>query len=111
MTKIVKAVQTSFGAPSQWDTWTDDGRYLYLRYRHSWGTATFYPSSDVSTWDLHTAPAYSFDTERGPHDGDISLGEFCELAGIALTVTLEKLRADTKQWWHDQLVKGLKEGE
>jgi hypothetical protein len=35
MIKIVKAVSTCGACPSQWDAWTDDGKYVYIRYR--WG--------------------------------------------------------------------------
>lgn len=35
MIRIVKAVQTCGACPAQWDAWTDDGKYVYVRYR--WG--------------------------------------------------------------------------
>jgi hypothetical protein len=35
MIRIVKAVSTCMACPSQWDAWTDDGKYVYIRYR--WG--------------------------------------------------------------------------
>ena len=33
-----RVVQTCWACPSQWDAWTIDGQYLYLRYR--WGVGT-----------------------------------------------------------------------
>lgn len=33
--KIVKITQTLPAFPSQWDAWTDEGKYIYIRYR--WG--------------------------------------------------------------------------
>lgn len=34
-TKVVELRQTCFGCPSQWEGSTEDGRYVYIRYR--WG--------------------------------------------------------------------------
>lgn len=82
---IARAVRTTEW-PSQWDAWTADGQYLYLRYRSGIGTADTYDNPDWETWT--TPPdgnVASFDTgER--HDGDIDLQEFCDLAGIQLAL-------------------------
>ncbi|MFI6304307.1 hypothetical protein ACIBCH_20750 [Amycolatopsis thailandensis] len=78
---IVKAVQTCAACPSQWDAWTDDGRYLYLRFRHGIGTVEEQPSPVVSTW-TDEEPAVRF---RHPdRDGVISLTEFAEHANLKL---------------------------
>jgi hypothetical protein len=34
MIKITQLTRTSFACPSQWSGLTDDGRHLYIRYRH-----------------------------------------------------------------------------
>jgi len=36
--KITKAVQTCMACPAQWDAWTEDDEYVYVRYR--WGGLT-----------------------------------------------------------------------
>lgn len=79
MTTIVKAIQTCFACPSQWDAWTDDGRYLYLRYRHGGGTATIY--DDIND-DFYKGDRIAEFDYGHPLDGVISLDKFCELAGI-----------------------------
>lgn len=38
MLTLTKIVQTSVACPSQWDAWASDGTYVYLRYRHGYGT-------------------------------------------------------------------------
>lgn len=84
MDPIVKAVRTCTAYPSQWDAWTADGQYLYVRYRSGIGTADAYDDPDWETWT--TPPdgnVARFDTEDR-HDGDIDLEEFCELAGLTL---------------------------
>lgn len=34
MIKIVKLTKTCCACPAQWDAYTDDGKYVYIRYRH-----------------------------------------------------------------------------
>jgi hypothetical protein len=35
MIKITKIVNTCPGCPAQWDAWTSEGKYYFIRYR--WG--------------------------------------------------------------------------
>lgn len=108
--KIVRAVQTCAGLPSQWDAWDEAGQYYYLRFRHGYGSVRREPSPDTDTWhgpgpgsDL----VASFEDED-PWAGIIDLDEFCQRAGIELELTayqnfaehlaegLEKALADLK---------------
>jgi hypothetical protein len=104
--KIVRAVQTSSGCPSQWDAWDDEDNYYYLRYRHGRGTVIQYKTENwvdapdkkpYKEWGpedniYNTNPEYiryvtSF--EYGdPMDGFIELDQFCELAGIELDLIM-----------------------
>lgn len=34
--RVVSLVQTCPACPAQWSAVTDDGHYLYIRYRHGW---------------------------------------------------------------------------
>jgi hypothetical protein len=87
MTTIVKAVQTCAAYPSAWDAWTDDGRYLYLRYRYGHGTAHHH--RDLAWYRKDGPPGElvaQFNTgER--RDGAITLEQFCANAGITLALT------------------------
>lgn len=77
---IVRAVQTCFACPSQWDAWTDTGDYLYLRFRYGCGTVTHYPDSSHNTSGTHIS-----DFEHGGDlAGSITLEEFCAYAGLTL---------------------------
>ena len=78
---ITRAVETCGGCPAQWDAWTTNGQYLYLRYRHGIGTVDAEPSSDPSAW-TEDHPVAEFDTDDGL--GSIGIVEFCRRAGIAL---------------------------
>lgn len=86
---IVRAIRTCIACPSQWDAWTADGQYLYLRYRSGVGTADAYDSPDSDRWtripDGNTA---RFDT-GDRHDGEINLDEFCQRAGLELAEDAE----------------------
>lgn len=48
--KIVKAHQTCYACPSQWDAWDEEGNYWYLRFRHGYGSA----SPDIDGPDTYT---------------------------------------------------------
>lgn len=67
---LVRAEQTCYACPSQWDAWDLDGRYWYLRYRHGHGTM----GRDYVT------DALEFSTGDG--GGVIELQEFCERIGV-----------------------------
>lgn len=81
--RIVRAVQTCAGCPSQWDAWTEDGTYLYLRFRWGVGTAAHERGSTFGD-----APVARFET-GDPWDGIISLADFCARAGLALAPDAE----------------------
>lgn len=88
---IVRAVQISFACPAQWDAWTTDGRYLYLRFRHGYGCARWEHGPDADQWSddqLFGPVAASFEDDD-PWAGCIELEEFCERAGITLAPDLE----------------------
>jgi len=70
---ISRAVQTCHGCPSQWDAWTRDGQYLYLRYR--WGSGT------VDTEDGTEVASF---TTGDPMGGVIDLAEFAARAGLVV---------------------------
>jgi len=80
---IVKAVQTCYACPSQWDAWTDQGQYLYLRFRHGVGTVEAQPSPDVHSW-TNDEDVIEFTHEK--LDGVISLAEFAARANIKLNL-------------------------
>jgi len=81
---IVRAVRTCTACPSQWNAWTADGQYLYLRYRSGIGTADAYNNPDADTWTrIPDGNIARFDTEDR-HDSEIDLDEFCDLANLDL---------------------------
>jgi len=78
--RIVKAIQTCYACPSAWDAWTDEGQYLYLRYRYSHGTATIY-DNEISNESKGRIADF---VVGEPLDGCITLEEFCIRAGLEL---------------------------
>lgn len=89
MTTIVRSVQTCTACPSQWDAWTDTGQYLYLRYRGGHGTADAYPNKDSDQWTRVPSGETARFTHGDNLDGEISLPEFCFLAGLTLDLNGE----------------------
>lgn len=84
---LARVVQTCLAVPSQWDAWTVDGQYLYLRYRFGHGTVDDYPSEDFETWDRVPEGALACFGDCFPRqsfDGEIELSEFCERAGLVI---------------------------
>jgi hypothetical protein len=79
---IARAVQTCFACPSQWDAWTDDGDYLYLRYRWGVGTVQDEDNTEVARFGA-----------GGEWGGVMDLSEFCARAGILLADDAEALGA------------------
>lgn len=85
MITLAKVVQTCSACPSQWDAWTVDGQYLYLRYRWGVGTVDGYDGPGPDGW--HVAPdgcLARFEDADDPLSGEITLAEFCERAGLQL---------------------------
>lgn len=72
---ITRAVQTCAACPSQWDAWDQDGRYLYLRFRHGHGTARREGTDRGLVAEFSTGDSY---------DGVISLEDFAARAGFQL---------------------------
>jgi hypothetical protein len=84
VTPIVRTVRTCVACPSQWNAWTADGQYLYLRYRSGIGTADTYTSPDLDTWTrIPDGNVARFDTDDR-HHSELDLDEFCDLAGLTL---------------------------
>lgn len=86
---IVHAVQTCAAVPSQWNAWTANGQYLYLRYRSGRGTVDTYDSPDWETWTTPPDGAiarFGEGFETSSYDGEIGLEEFCERAGLTLAL-------------------------
>lgn len=79
--RIARIVQTCHGRPSEWDAWTTDGQYLYLRYRHGIGSVEAQPGPDVDTWHDNT-PLTEWNDGTGC--GDITLNDFLVAAGLEL---------------------------
>ena len=81
---IARTVETCAACPSQWNAWTPDGRYFYLRYRSGIGTVDAYESPDPETWGCAPDGAVArFDT-GDRLDGCISLEDFCARAGLRI---------------------------
>ena len=85
MTALARVVCTCPSVPAQWDAWTVDGQYLYLRYRFGRGTVDAYDSHDPDTWDV-VPDGYvaAFRDPDEPLKGEIELDEFLRRSGLRL---------------------------
>ncbi|WP_093863428.1 hypothetical protein [Streptomyces sp. TLI_053] len=86
--KLVRVVQTCSAYPSQWDAWTADGQYLYLRYRHGEGCVEWHPGPED---DADTPASWNeglsgllVEWDDGTDGGVISLEDFLAAAGLVL---------------------------
>lgn len=76
---VVKAIQTCWACPSQWDAWTDTGQYLYLRYRGGRGTVS--TGGDDGMSEVVASFCHGDSLE-----GSITLEKFAELARLELAL-------------------------
>jgi hypothetical protein len=65
MIKITRVVHTCGACPSQWDAWTDDNKYVYIRYR--WGHLSV-------SYDVFGENIFNKDI-GGEFDGSMGFGE------------------------------------
>lgn len=49
MINVVEYEQTSWACPSQWEGTTDEGWFVYARYRHGWFSLDHAPSREAWT--------------------------------------------------------------
>jgi len=83
---IVRAEQTCFACPAQWNAWGPDGSQYYLRYRHSFGSVDLTRRADGEWLDNRSEQVAYFNTDEND-GGVISLEEFCERAGLELRLS------------------------
>ncbi|WP_046506189.1 hypothetical protein [Streptomyces odonnellii] len=85
--KLVRVVQTCSACPSQWDAWTADGQYLYLRYRHGEGCVEWHPDPEFDdspeSWNEGRS-GLLIEWDDGTSSGVIGLEDFLAAAGLAL---------------------------
>jgi hypothetical protein len=86
---LIRVVQTCSAYPSQWDAWTADGQYLYLRYRHGVGCVEWHPGrpdDDADTPDSWNEglSGLLIEWDDGTGSGVISLEDFLAAAGLVL---------------------------
>lgn len=83
---LVRVVRTCSANPSQWDAWTADGQYLYLRYRHGEGCVERHPGPDSDTpesWNAGLSQRL-VEWDDGSGRGRIGLEAFLAVAGLTL---------------------------
>ena len=80
---IVELTQTCSAAPSQWDARLDDGRVVYIRYRHGELTVQIGPEY-ASVMDV-VGMEHWFQEDAGDKNGPIiDIEEVCEATGLSL---------------------------
>ncbi|RPE40253.1 hypothetical protein EDD90_3289 [Streptomyces sp. Ag109_O5-1] len=90
MTTLARVVETCQACPSQWDAWTTEGQYLYLRYRFGHGSVERHANPDVNTWGDDYDPVIAeFHDPDQPYAGTIELDEFLRRAELQLAPDAE----------------------
>lgn len=78
-------VETCCACPNQWDAWTTDGQYLYLRYRSGIGTVDAYDAPGPDGWTVPPDGRVArFEDCDDPPAIDIGLDEFLHRTGLRL---------------------------
>ncbi|MGW0578321.1 hypothetical protein ACWD25_20650 [Streptomyces sp. NPDC002920] len=81
---LARVVRTCVAIPSQWNAWTVNGQYLYLRFRSGIGTVDAYDTEDSEQWTrIPDGAVARFDTGDRT-DGEMDLIDFCERTGLQL---------------------------
>ncbi|WP_405835425.1 hypothetical protein OG528_01245 [Streptomyces platensis] len=82
---LVRVVQTRSAHPSQWDAWTAEGQYLYLRYRDGEGCVERHPGPDIDTPDSRNEGLSELlvEWDDGTGCGVISFEAFLAASGLA----------------------------
>lgn len=75
--KLARIEQTCHACPSQWDAWTEDGTYIYIRYRYGYLTVTRYDDPEADRGDVLFAMQYGDDL-----DGTMNEDEMLLLTGL-----------------------------
>lgn len=82
---LVRAEQTCFGCPSQWDAWDAEGNQYYLRFRHGFGSIDLRGRMvDGEMEWLDRGDSIATFTFGDQWEGYITLPEFADKAGIRL---------------------------
>ena len=77
-------VETCSACPNQWDAWTTNGQYLYLRYRSGIGTVDAYDAPGPDGWtEPPDGRVARFEDDDEPAI-DIGLDEFLHWTGLRL---------------------------
>lgn len=78
---LARVIRTCSSNPAQWDAWTTDGTYVYLRYRFGVGTVSASPY-------FRAAPLVRFE-HGGRYSGSMDLDEFLTHSGLQLADNAE----------------------
>ena len=62
MIRVTELRQTCNMCPSQWEGRTDDGQYIYVRYRHGYLSVSVGPTVDAAVCG---SVVFEYDTEDG----------------------------------------------
>ena len=89
--RIVELTQTCSAAPSQWDARLDDGRVVYIRYRHGALSVCVGPEN-ATVMDVVGMTPW-FDAEAGDkHGAIIDIEEVCEATGLSLAPDIQPFK-------------------
>lgn len=74
MRKVVELVKTCEACPAQWEGKTDDGKFVYVRYRHGGLSIGFGRTISRAIFASHLAMNDKFQLD-GKYDGEMELSE------------------------------------
>lgn len=79
--ELTELIQTGAESPSQWNAWTRDGQYLYIRYRSGWLTVRAAATKE----DWRSGPTWIlYDEQLSPNklDGVMDTATMLKTTGL-----------------------------
>lgn len=76
--KVIEVKQTCFACPSQWEGYTEDGRTIYVRFRHGFLSVRLSAEKSIDTSDAVEGPEV-FGYNHPEEDGFLSYEELKSL--------------------------------
>lgn len=90
---IIRAIETCPAVPSQWDAWTSNRIYLYLRYRSAFGSVWASPTKEHLDERGEYQELFRWhNTDVSRHDGSIMFEEFvdrCSVIGLQYSADID----------------------
>ena len=85
-------METGWRSPSQWEGQLDDGRPVYVRYRHGWLSVQFGPVGEDIDSAVSADPWFEEWLNIDDDPGSTSISRVAEITGLVIDCPVQSLR-------------------